>query len=231
MTKGYDIKNSTDKIIIRFYGDILMQDEWWKEDSDKSPQDIVDALNEANGKEIEIRINSGGGSVFGGMAIYNVLKSYSGKKTVFVDGIAASIASVIMLAGDTINIPKNATIMIHDPWSVCVGTAEDMEKAKASLETIKETILSVYESHAKVSKEELAEMMEKETWMSGDAAAKVFNIDLSDEVKVAACVASRMMNFYNNTPPDIHKMKDEQSENKAMLSEIKEYIKKERESK
>lgn len=243
MNRGYEIKNSAEKVLIRFYGDILMQDEWWKEDSDACPEDIVKALKGNEEKPIEIRINSGGGSVFGGMAIYNILKAHKGKKTVYVDGIAASIASVIMLAGDEINVPKNATVMIHDPWSVCVGSAEDMEKAKNSLEVIKDTILCVYEEHSKLSRDELSEKMKNETWMSGAVAATVFDIKESEEVKAKACATSHMMSFYKNLPPGVQITSNAEFNcepigepndrarsivNKALLDEIKEYIHRER---
>ena len=100
---------------LNFYGDICgaqWQSEWYSED--KAPQDIVDFLNELDGTEsLTVHINSGGGDVFGGIAIYNILKRYSGEKVCYVDGIAASIASVIMFACDKIICPSGAQIMIH----------------------------------------------------------------------------------------------------------------------
>ena len=98
-----EIKNATeDRAELYFYGDIVSnswQSYWYEED--KAPQDIVDFLNQIEDtKELNIYINSGGGSVYGGLAIYNILKRHKGKKIVTVDGIAASIASIIALAGD-----------------------------------------------------------------------------------------------------------------------------------
>ena len=110
---------STDRAELFFYGDIVSntwQSYWYEED--KSPQDVVDFLADLDDyRSVDIYINSGGGSVHGGLAIYNILKRYSGEKIVRVDGIAASIASVIALAGDRVIIPKSAQFMIHKPWS------------------------------------------------------------------------------------------------------------------
>lgn len=112
------IKNQTDSSAdLFFYGDIVSetwQSEWYEDDM--APGDVKEFLDQLDGTEnINIHINSGGGSVFGGIAIYNMLRRNNAHKTVYVDGLAASIASVIMMAGDEIVMPKNATVMIHKP--------------------------------------------------------------------------------------------------------------------
>src|SRR3712207_1077741 len=117
-TGKIEIKNQTeDKAELYFYGDIVSetwQSYWFEED--KCPQDVSDFLKELeNSKDVDIYINSGGGSVFAGIAIYSMLKRHKGKKIVHVDGLAASIASVIALAGDEVIIPSYANFMIHNP--------------------------------------------------------------------------------------------------------------------
>ncbi len=114
----FKIKNKTDTSAdLYFYGDIV-SDSWqsyWTEE-DRCPEDIREFLNDIEDHvDLNIYVNSGGGSVFGGLAIYNMLKRHKGYKTVYVDGIAASIASVIALAGDRVIVPSNAFIMIHKP--------------------------------------------------------------------------------------------------------------------
>lgn len=212
MIKFYNIKNSSDAVEIRFYGDIVF-DEWgkWTND-DKCPSDIVDALKNASGKPLTIRINSGGGSVFGGMAIYNVLNAYQGKKTVYVDGVAASIASVIMLAGDEINIPDNATVMLHEPWSMAWGTAKDMDAAASALRVCYDTILAVYNAHLADGQTLTGLITEienrSEYWMTGNEAASVFKLNNTPAVQAAAC-AGNMLDRWDKTPKGIPRARAE----------------------
>lgn len=212
MKNWYDIKNQADKVLIYFYGDICM-DEWgkWTND-DKCPSDIVEALAAAGGKPLIVRINSGGGSVFGGQAIYNVLKTYQGKKTVYVDGVAASIASLIMLCGDEINIPENATVMLHEPWSWGWGTAKEMEAVAASLRVCWDTILAVYSDHLNDGQtiEDLRAQIEArgEYWMDGKKAAEIFRLNGTPAVKAAACMGG-MLDRWQKTPEGIPRARAE----------------------
>ena len=142
-----EIKNATeDRAELYFYGDIVSnswQSYWYEED--KAPQDIVDFLNQIEDtKELNIYINSGGGSVYGGLAIYNILKRHKGKKIVTVDGIAASIASIIALAGDEIIISKSAQFMIHKPWIQCSGNASELRAAADVLDKCQKSITAIY---------------------------------------------------------------------------------------
>jgi ATP-dependent Clp protease, protease subunit len=194
------------------YGDIVM-DEWgkWTND-DKCPSEIIDALNGADGKPVTVRINSGGGSVFGGMAIYNALKSYRGAKTVYVDGVAASIASVIMLAGDEIHIPKNAYVMIHKPWGYAAGNAIEMRDYADSLDTCEKGMMAVYGGRLKdgATLDEIADAMAsgKEMWRTGDEISSVFNVICDEPVQAVAC-ASDCKNHYENAPDGIAKARAE----------------------
>ena len=178
------VKNQTETTAdLYFYGDIVNDSwtsEWYPED--KCPKDVKDILDSVQGKDLNIYVNSGGGSVFGGMAIYNMLKRFNGHKTVHVDGLAGSIASVIMLAGDKVVVPSTAYVMIHKPWSSAWGNADDMRKMADSLDRIQEGIINVYKENLKegVDIAEVEAMVNAETWLTGDQAAQYFNIEVSD---------------------------------------------------
>ena len=127
------IKNPTDSSAdLFFYGDIVSET-WQSEcyEEDMAPGDVKEFLDQLDGTEnINIHINSGGGSVFGGIAIYNMLRHNNAHKTVYIDGLAASIASVIMMAGDEIVMHKNATVMIHKPSASYFFTTKNAIRCK-----------------------------------------------------------------------------------------------------
>lgn len=206
-----EIKNQTEeRAELYFYGDIVSntwQSYWYEED--KCPQDISDFLKTLeNSKDIDVYINSGGGSVHGGLAIYNMLKRHNGEKIVHVDGIAASIASVIALAGDRVVIPKNAQFMIHKPSCSLWGTynADDFRSMADSLDVCQKSILAIYMENAKegVTEAEITEMINKETWFTGDEAEKYFNIEVEDSGEFNACT-SDFYEKYAHTPENILK--------------------------
>ncbi len=187
-----------------FYGDIVS--DWlgaWT-DSDQYPEAIRDFLKEQEGKNLNIYINSGGGSVFAGIAIYNMLKRHKGHKTVYVDGTAASIASVIALAGDKIIIPSNAFIMIHKPWTYGYGNANDFRKMADDLDAIETGIFNVYLKNLldDADENEIKDMMAAETWLNGAEAAKYFNIEVGETKEYAAQITDAMK-AYTNVPDAI----------------------------
>lgn len=201
-TGRIEVKNVTEQSAdLFFYGDIV-DDSWysWYGDEAQYPMNIANLLEEAEGKALNIYINSGGGHVFGGMAIYNMLKRFEGTKTVYVDGMAASIASVICLAGDRIIIPKTAYMMIHKPMSGQYGNATELRKLADTLDRIEVGIMNAYEENLNegVDIETVRDMVHKETWLTGEEAAEYFNIELSD-VSAAACV-SNLADGYKNIP-------------------------------
>jgi ATP-dependent Clp protease, protease subunit len=183
------VKNLTnDSADLYFYGDIVSS--WWGawDDTDQYPEAVKNFLDEAKGKNLNIYINSGGGSVFAGMAIYNMIKRHIGYKKVYVDGLAASIASIIALAGDELIIPSNAYFMIHKPWSWGIGSAIELRKMADSLDVLEEGIINVYSENLKpdVDIEVIRQMVQDETWLTGDKAAEYFNIETSTAVNAAA---------------------------------------------
>lgn len=215
-----EIKNSSrNKSELYFYGDIVSSTWGCWESEDRCPQDVTDFLkNIDDNSDIDIYINSGGGSVFAGLAIYNQLKRYNGFKTVYVDGIAASISSVIALAGDRIVIPKNALFMIHKPWSSTWGNANDLRKMADSLDACEESILAVYKENLKegVDIETIKEMVNNETWLTGEQAEQYFNIETYEGLDVVACT-SDYFNNYKKIPSEI-KSKKENDSNKELES-------------
>lgn len=212
------IKNSTETSAdLYFYGDIVSS--WWGawDDTDQYPSAVRDFLNEAKGKDLNIYINSGGGSVFAGMAIYNMLKRHEGFKTVYVDGLAASIASVIALAGDKIIIPANAYFMIHKPWMVAIGNANELRDIADTLDTVEEGILNVYKEHLVdgVDIETIKEMMAAETWMTGEETAKYFNIEVGQAIEAVA-YSGEMLDKFQNTPQQLkQQLKNEKAQSLA----------------
>ncbi|HAU5019960.1 TPA: Clp protease ClpP [Clostridioides difficile] len=211
------IKNSTEtSSSLYFYGDIVC-DEWdaWTEE-DQYPLSIKNFLTTEQGKDLNIYINSGGGSVFAGMAIYNMLKRHEGFKTVYVDGVAASIASVIALAGDKVVIPANAYFMIHKPWVGLMGAynSDKLIKASEDLNRIEEGILNVYKDNLRegIDIEEIKEKLREETWFTGKEASNYFNFEVDEKKEVAACVSDYFDKY--NKMPNILKSKIDKDSNK-----------------
>lgn len=119
---------------------------------------------------ITVRINSPGGAVFDGIAIYNILKQHAAAVHVFVDGLAASAASIIAMAGDRVTMGVGALMMVHNPWTLQVGDSNDMRKAAADLDVIREGMLDAYETRTGLSRGELRLMVDAETWLGPLAA-------------------------------------------------------------
>jgi ATP-dependent Clp protease, protease subunit len=160
----------------------------------KSFQKELSALGKVS--TINLRINSPGGDVFDGFAIYNQLKQHPANIEVDVDGVAASIASIIAMSGDTIRMAKNSMMMIHNPQGVAVGDASEMTRVKALLEQIKGNLTSTYVDRTGNKASELVAWMDDETWFTADAAVERGFADMvTPESKVAACFDLR--NFRN----------------------------------
>lgn len=141
----------------------------WYKDAETSAKHVKKVLDENPGaKEIRVYINSAGGSVFEGMAIYSQLKRHKAHKTVIVDGFACSIASVIAMAGDTVIMPETAVMMIHNPWTVTIGNAAALRKEADDLDKLSESMRQAYLGKAKdkMDEGELIEMLNAETYLT-----------------------------------------------------------------
>lgn len=157
------------------YGDVEGDSyDWWTDEtiqSETSANAFRDALAEhPEATEIAVYINSYGGSVFEGTAIYNQLKRHSAHKTVYVDGFACSIASVIAMAGDTVVMPRNALMMIHNMSMGIYGNAAELRKAADNLDTINQAGMEAYLQKAgdKLDPDTLKEMYDAETWLTAE---------------------------------------------------------------
>lgn len=151
------------------------RDGWWYE-SETSAKHFRDELAQhPNAKEIKVYINSLGGSVMEGIAIYNQLKRHSAHKTVYVDGFACSIASVIAMAGDTVIMPKNAVMMIHNAWSYAIGNAAQLRKAADDLDVVNNASKQAYLEKAgdKLTEEKLTELLDAETYLSAEQCVEL----------------------------------------------------------
>ncbi len=190
--KGYEIKNTTETSAdLYFYGDIVS--DWWGawQDEDQYPDAIKNFLSAQGGKDLNVYVNSGGGSVFAGIAIYNMLKRHAQKNTVnvYVDGLAGSIASLLPFAGsEPPEIPSNAFFFVHNPSCPLDGNAQAHRKMADDLDQIREGIINIYAEHMKegVTIEEIKALMDNETWLNGHQAAEYFNIRTTEAKEYAA---------------------------------------------
>ena len=206
----FDIRNQSDNSAdIFFYGDILSNDSeaFWGYD-EVVPSDVVKQLAELKGKDLNIHISSAGGSVFGGMTIYNAISSLKCRKTVYVDGCACSIASVIAMVGDKIVMPNNSMLMIHPAFCSCCANAEGMRKQAELLEKIDGQILDIYKTRLRddYNVEDLKALIEAESWLTAKECAEIFNnIELVDEqVEVfAKADKSDFFKNYKNIPSEL----------------------------
>lgn len=163
-------KASENTAEIRIYGDIVSEKPWYDSSGDVCPIGFADALTKLEGKPVCIRINSNGGNVFAAHAIASQIKSYSGDTTVMIDGLAASAATIIAMAGKKILMPVNAMMMIHDPM-VCLAepaNAEQLGKLIEMLKPVKASIVAAYKERCKLSEKELETMMKNSTWLTAE---------------------------------------------------------------
>ena len=148
---------------------------------------------------LTLRLNSPGGSVFDAVAIYNAIKRHSGPVTVWIDGIAASAASYIAMAGDEVVMPENAFLMIHDPAGMVMGTAVDMRAMAKALDKVKGSLLQGYAAKSGRPQEEIAPLMSAETWLD---AKDALDIGFADRIAEPVRIAARFdVGRFRNAPP------------------------------
>ncbi len=203
---SWQVKNlSETKGEVLIYGDI--EEYRWMEEDVTAYNFSKELKNLGDVTEIDVRINSGGGSVFAAQAIYSQLKAHVANVNVYVDGLAASAASLIAMAGDSIKMPANAMMMIHNPMTIAVGCAKDFEKTMDTLGKVKDSILATYEAKTGLSHEELSQMMDDETWLTGaEAVEKGFADELLHSVEVTASVKGKQL-IVNSVKHDLSAFK------------------------
>lgn len=169
----FKVENKGETAEIHIYEQIGK--DWW-DDSGISDKEFIDMLAEVKGKPLNVHINSVGGNVFEGIAIYNALKQHDADVNVYIDGLAASIASVIACAGKNVYIANGASIMVHDVSGgfYARGTREEIgrlyQKVMASLENAKESILDIYEAKTGQDRNYLSSLMKEDNYFRGQAA-------------------------------------------------------------
>lgn len=168
------VKNEEGRIL--YFDGYIAQDSWF--DDDITPKQFKSELTNSEG-DIVVWLNSPGGDVFAASQIYNMLKEYNGKVTVKIDGIAASAASVIAMAGSEILMSPVAMMMIHNPATVIYGEASDLQSGIDMLSEVKESIINAYEQKTSLSRNKISKMMDAETWFS---AQKAVELGFADKV-------------------------------------------------
>lgn len=169
------IHNETGGRVLRLEGPIDEESFWGDE---ITPRMFREEL-EADTGDITVWINSPGGNVFAAAEIYTMLRDYKGTVTVKIDAIAASAASVIAMAGNKVLMSPVAMLMIHDPSTIAMGNTKDMEKAIATLNEVKESIINAYAAKSGLSHNRISKLMENETWMN---AKKAVELGFADEI-------------------------------------------------
>lgn len=198
----YSIKTkANDTAEISIYDEIG----FWGVSAASFAQDLKSCGN--NLKQINLHIHSPGGDVFDGIAIYNLLKNHPANITVYIDGLAASMASVIAMAGNEVIMPENAMMMIHKPWGIQGGDAEDMRKYADLLDKVENTLIPAYANKTGKTPEELAEMLSAETWLNGkECVEQGFADKLAEPLVAMASIKSRKLEDFENMPKAIKDM-------------------------
>ena len=199
------MKNDEEKSAeLILYGSIG-SDEYWDDISDKAFKQDIENLGDV--ENITLHINSPGGSVFSAVAIANTLKNHKAKITANIDGLAASAATIITSACDTVKMPKNALFMVHNPITFAYGNNQDMQKTLEMLNKVKNSIIETYLNKAKTDKETLSELMDNETWMSAEEAKEYGFVDeILDESVEKEVIENKLI--INNMAFDISRFKN-----------------------
>ena len=174
------------------------------DDSGVGAKKFVEDLQALDVSNIDLHINSPGGNVFEGNAIYNALKAHKAKINVTIDGVAASIASVIAMSGDKIEMPENAMMMLHDPSGLVIGTAKDMRKMATAMNKIKTGLVAAYHNKTGMERDEISVMMEDETWMTAQEAVEMgFADEMLEPVEIQANMKMLGQYQYKNVPKQL----------------------------
>lgn len=208
------IKNAKEKSAdIWIYQDI--GDGWFEGFTAKKFAEDIKSLGEVD--LLNIFINSPGGDVFDGVAIYNILRRHSARIIVEVDALAASIASLIAMAGDEIRMAENALMMIHNPWGMAIGDSAAMRRAADDMDKVRDnSILPAYTKKTGMVRDEIALLMDEETWMSAAEAKELGFIDeISAEKKMAAHVDAQKYHFFKRIPDEVKNTVEKPKEKKT----------------
>lgn len=194
MTKFLQFKNAADggnpQLLI--YGEI---GGWW---DGIQARDFAEQLLAIDAPEIDVRINSNGGEVFTAQAIYSSLKRHPAKINVFIDGMAASAATIVAMAGDVITMPENALMMVHNPLTGLWGNANEMREVADTLDKVRETMLAVYRNKTELDDTKLTELLDAETYMTAAEAFDLGFVDVVSEAMQVVATRKKSGNFEVN---------------------------------
>ena len=196
--RGYSVKAQANEAEVWIYEEI--GEGWFGGISANQFAKDIKALGDI--KTIHLRLNSPGGNVFDGVAIYNILKQHKARVKVSIDGLAASIASVIAMAGDEVSMAANSMMMIHEAWTMAMGPAAELRAAADMIEKVNGTIISTYLTRATVGEEKISELMRNETWMTAEEAMGYGLADKLTEPVQAAAHFDLSKFKYKNVPKD-----------------------------
>lgn len=201
MSKFWDFKAAGKKGELYLYGEI--SDASWFGDEVTPAQFQKDLAALGDIDNLDIFINSPGGDVFAGITIYNMLKRHKAAKTVHVDGLAASSASIVAMAGDRVVMPKSATMMIHNAWALAAGNKARIRAIADELERVDGQLAEIYAERTGKDAGIIAGWMDAERWMSGEEAlADGFCDEIEQNKQIAACAdADKYFRHYKNAPP------------------------------
>lgn len=194
-------------------------DDWW-EDSDVTAERVGKRLQSAQGQDVTVNINSFGGDMFQGLAIYNLLRDYPGKVTVKVLGLAASAASIIAMAGDDIKMSPASFLMIHNCWLYAAGNRHDFLDLAEQIQMFDDAMAKIYMAQTGLDEARIKAMMDAETWLNGDdAIAQGFATATFEGVVTAQ--TDTHLNALRQVETVLAKQGISRSDRRALLNQIK----------
>lgn len=210
--KFYEFKNITqNEADLYIYGEIVQEKsvDWWAGEESSTEIGLMDFKEKldslGNVNKLNLYINSPGGDVFVASTMISMLKRLKQNGTVidaYVDGLSASAASFLMMVADNINLYKNSVVMIHKPMTFSYGNANDMQQDIDRLNKIEDSVmLPMYMDKAKISEEEVKQLINDESWLNAEQMSEYFNVNILDEEKIAvACANSKLFKNYKHVP-------------------------------
>lgn len=223
-TKFWSFRAASEGIAELYLYGIIESGTWWGDEI--TPQTFKRELDELGDiSTLNVFINSDGGDVFAGQAIHLMLKRHKAHVNVYVDGIAASIATVIAMAGDTVYMASNSLMMIHSPWTGPVwGNAKQLRKIADDLDAAREGMLAAYQEKTGIDRDELIELLEAETWFSAEKAIQLgFADEIEQKKQIAACFTNGQLRInglvmdldrFQKLPSSLLAAKDDQEKNR-----------------
>ena len=186
--------------VVYLYGTIGQ--DWWGEGN--SALDFARDLDALAPRDIELRVNSGGGDFFEGTSIHSAITRYPGKVTAHVDGLAASAASFLILAADEVVMTEASFMMIHNAWTICVANAAELRSTADRLDAVDEQQVGIYDRNSVKEADEIRDAMAAETWLTAEQCVEWgFASRIEEGLKAAACVSRDMAKHYAHVPDGV----------------------------